>query len=198
MNTKINRRDFLGTAAAGLTFALAVAAAALISSARAGPREPRYAPNVWLTIGADGTITIVSPAAEMGQGTLTSLPVIMAEELDADWAKVKLVQPPAWDREEIRQPRVQRRDVDHVELCGARLFQADADRRRAGAARADRCRGGEMGRAGRRADHRAERRRAQGVRPAPELWRDRRVRHGARRTAEDRRQATSSRPRASA
>ena len=53
---------------------------------------------------------------------------------------------------------------DHGERRGARLFQADADRRRAGAARAARCRGGEMGRAGRRAFHRAERGRAQGLR----------------------------------
>ena len=57
------------------------------SSARAGQPNAGLAPNLWLTIGADGTITIVSPAAELGQGSFTSLPLILAEELDADWTQ---------------------------------------------------------------------------------------------------------------
>ena len=102
MNNQMNRRDFLGHGAAGLAFAFTVAGAPFdfVAEAQAGP----LAPNVWVTIGLDGTITIVSPAAEMGQGTLTSLPLIVAEELDADWAKVKIVQPPAWDAKKYGNP----------------------------------------------------------------------------------------------
>ena len=48
----------------------------------------------WVTIGADGTVTIMSPAIEMGQGSRTSLPLILAEELDADWDRVQIVPAP--------------------------------------------------------------------------------------------------------
>ena len=103
MNTQVNRRDFLGHSAAGLAFALTVAGAPFDFAGEAQAAGP-LGPNVWLTIGADDTITIVSPAAEMGQGTFTSLPLIVAEELDADWAKVKIVQPPVWDAKKYGNP----------------------------------------------------------------------------------------------
>ena len=50
-----------------------------------------------ISIGTDDTITIMSPATEMGQGSMTSLPLIIAEELDADWNKVRIVPAPAID-----------------------------------------------------------------------------------------------------
>ncbi len=51
----------------------------------------------WVSIAADGTISIKSAASEMGQGSMTSLPLIIAEELDADWSKVRIVPAPPID-----------------------------------------------------------------------------------------------------
>jgi isoquinoline 1-oxidoreductase beta subunit len=50
--------------------------------------------NSYLSIAGDGTITIFSPNPELGQNIMTSFPMIVAEELDADWTKVKVVQSP--------------------------------------------------------------------------------------------------------
>ena len=100
----INRRDFLKETAAGLTLALTVSAdpAAIIDAAAA---DAPLAANLWVTIATDGTITIVSPPAEMGQGTFTALAAVLADELDADWAKVRLVHPPVWDEKTYGNPQ---------------------------------------------------------------------------------------------
>ena len=89
----LSRRQVM-IGAAGLSFAIAVgvdrrAAAAVLGSERSGK-----ALSPWVSIAPDGTITIMSPATEMGQGSLTSLPLIIAEELDADWSKVRIVPAP--------------------------------------------------------------------------------------------------------
>jgi isoquinoline 1-oxidoreductase subunit beta len=94
--TRLSRRQVM-IGAAGLTFAVALGAnrravAAALSGERAGK-----ALSPWVSIAADGTITIMSPATEMGQGSMTSLPLIIAEELDADWSKVRVVPAPPID-----------------------------------------------------------------------------------------------------
>src|ERR1700746_1417353 len=78
--------------AAGLSFAITLGGrvdAAEIAGERSG-----HALSPWVSIAPDGTITIMSAATEMGQGSMTSLPLIIAEELDADWNKVKIVPAP--------------------------------------------------------------------------------------------------------
>jgi isoquinoline 1-oxidoreductase subunit beta len=102
----LSRRDFVG--GAGLTLALTVMpdARAILDDAPAGAALANLplSPNLWLTIATDGTITIVSPAAEMGQGTFTTLPAVLADELDADWGRVKPVFPPEWNEKKFGNP----------------------------------------------------------------------------------------------
>ncbi|HYL32619.1 MAG TPA: molybdopterin cofactor-binding domain-containing protein [Stellaceae bacterium] len=85
---QISRRGFM-VGAAGLTFAFTTAGVPAALAARG--KEVTI--NPWVTIATDGTVTIMSPAAEMGQGSMTSLPLILSEELDADWSKVKIIAP---------------------------------------------------------------------------------------------------------
>src|ERR1700734_1722467 len=104
----LSRRDILGTAAS-LTLALVVAPdpLALIADASVGGAKAGapVAPNVWVSIATDGAITIVSPAAELGQGTFTTLPAVFAEELDADWSKVRAIFPPEWNEKKFGNPQ---------------------------------------------------------------------------------------------
>ncbi len=84
----LSRRRFV-QASAGLTFALALPGGLAGSGriARARGIEPG-AIGAWVTIGSDDSVVIASPVAEMGQGSLTGIAMIFAEELDADWARV--------------------------------------------------------------------------------------------------------------
>lgn len=94
-NSEISRRGVLA-GLGGMTFCLAlgVDGARLTSVAEASTMA--NAPvTPWVRIAPDGKVTILSAGAEMGQGSMTSLPIILAEEMDADWSKVAIEWAPA-------------------------------------------------------------------------------------------------------
>ena len=92
--TQITRRGALA-GLGGFSFCLALGAdgAKLFSPAEASTDAKAF--NAWVRVAPSGMITIISPGAEMGQGSLTNLPMIVAEEMDADWAKVAIEMAPA-------------------------------------------------------------------------------------------------------
>lgn len=85
-----SRRGFMK---AGAYASLVVAFYQPLGSARAQTAE--FRPNAYLRIRSDGTITCVVPFTEMGQGTFTAVPMMLAEELDVELAAVKVEQAPA-------------------------------------------------------------------------------------------------------
>src|ERR1700740_378927 len=92
----VDRRRFLGTAAR--------ASGALLLKGGLNPQEAlasegsdigKVIPlNAWLKIGTDDSVTIIVSQAEMGQGIRTTLPAVIAEELGADWSRVRLEDSP--------------------------------------------------------------------------------------------------------
>lgn len=94
-DSSLSRRSFLASASAAggalvLSFHLPDANAA--AARRAVPAV--FAPNAYVRIGADDSVTIVVALVEMGQGTFTSVPMLIAEELEVDLGKVTLEQAP--------------------------------------------------------------------------------------------------------
>ncbi len=89
---QISRRNFIiGTGTAGLTIGLVAACApgdgdSSETGKAAGPPPPEV--NAWVHIGTDDVVTIRIARSEMGQGTLTGLAQLVAEELECDWDKV--------------------------------------------------------------------------------------------------------------
>src|ERR1700734_1224522 len=92
-----SRRGFM-IGIAGLTFAVAVGRETFGHAATEAPEFSGTPFNPWVSIAPDGEISIMAPATEMGNGSLTSLPLILAEELDADWSKVVAVPAPPIDK----------------------------------------------------------------------------------------------------
>src|SRR5215470_2061176 len=94
----LSRRTFLVTgAAAGGGLLLGVYLPRTIS-AKAQVADEAFAPNAFVRIKPDDTITLVMPQVEMGQGTYTSMSMLVAEELEVDFAKVGLEAAPPSDK----------------------------------------------------------------------------------------------------
>src|SRR5947207_5610554 len=87
--TKLSRRTFIvGSAAAGGGLALGFNLPALDGAAAQGAANGGAEVNIWVAIKPDDTCVIRIARSEMGQGTLTGLAQLVAEELECDWKKV--------------------------------------------------------------------------------------------------------------
>ena len=87
-NNALTRRTFLQvirSAGAGLVLGISFP-----RDAAAAAQAAAFEPNVFLKIAPDGAVTLVNPRPEMGQGVTTSLPMLIAEELEVDWTKVRV------------------------------------------------------------------------------------------------------------
>lgn len=92
---KTSRRAFLGGSAAFALAAYAVPADAFPRWPTGGESMPNGIvddPLIFVSIDTDGTVTLIAHRSEMGTGSRTSLPMIMADEMEADWDRVKIVQ----------------------------------------------------------------------------------------------------------
>lgn len=104
MSTNINlsRRTFIKATAfvaGGLVIAFSIPYAKRFmqkeQAAAPGQDKPLPVPNAFLRIGTDDSMTVMLAHSEMGQGIWTTLPMLIADELDADWSKIKVEHAPA-------------------------------------------------------------------------------------------------------
>ena len=93
MTVDLSRRQFLSASAAlggGLLIGFRTDAAHTAESAAGAA----FTPNAFIRIGADGQIILTMPYVEMGQGTYTSIPMLIAEELEVDLKQVRVEHAP--------------------------------------------------------------------------------------------------------
>ena len=119
----LSRRHFIVTAlsaAGGLAIGLRAARALPIAAQPWSPEEADpHEFNAWLVIEPDDTILIRYPRSEMGQGSFTALPMMVAEELEADWTKVRAEFASA--NRNLRQGLVYGKDMSSVGSHSVRL-----------------------------------------------------------------------------
>lgn len=95
---RVTRRTFVVqslTASCAVAFALTGCDESNAPRATLGRKHALLTPNSWVTLYPDGAIDIVTPGIELGQGAMSTLPRFLAEELDADWANVRVTPAPS-------------------------------------------------------------------------------------------------------
>src|SRR3546814_16998841 len=94
-----SRRQFLkasAAAGAGLVIGFAFAGGNRIAAAAtAATADGSFAPNAFIRVAPDNTVTVLIKHIEMGQGTFTGLATLVAEEMDADWSQIRAEHAPA-------------------------------------------------------------------------------------------------------
>ena len=92
INKKQTRREFIrvvSLSGTGLFLASYVPFTGL-AYADIGEEPKVFSPNAFIKIDSDGVVTVIVPKSEMGQGIFTAIPMLVAEELDVDWKKIKV------------------------------------------------------------------------------------------------------------
>jgi isoquinoline 1-oxidoreductase beta subunit len=126
----VSRRGFLQGVVATGSFVIAaelfparVALAAYPTGADKMPHGTVSDPHVFVAIDRDGTVTIVAHRAEMGTGSRTTLPMVVAEELEADWSRVRVRQAPGdeekYGNQDTDGSRSLRHFIQPMRQCGA-------------------------------------------------------------------------------
>src|SRR5712691_12768916 len=95
MDTMLNRRSFLrvtALAGGGMMIASYFDVPEILAQGPGGPPPPPLVPSSFIKIAPDGVVTILAKNPEIGQGVKTSLPMIIADELDVDWKDVRIEQ----------------------------------------------------------------------------------------------------------
>src|SRR3990170_770304 len=91
---KVSRRDFLKTTSMSMSgLLLGISFSCTDASKKlAGNPDYVFSPNLFISVNGNGDVTLVAHRSEMGTGIRTSLPLIIADEMEADWNRVKVVQ----------------------------------------------------------------------------------------------------------
>src|SRR5262252_1318565 len=130
----VSRRGFLKgiLATSGLVIAAEFvpgrgALAAYGTGADKMPHGVRSDPHLFVSIAPDGTVTIVAIRSEMGTGSRTSLPMVVADELEADWSRVRVAQAPGdeekYGNQDTDGSRSLRHHMQPMRQCGAAMRQ---------------------------------------------------------------------------
>ena len=129
----VSRRSFLKSTAGAAGFVLALqlvpvrAALAYATGADAMPHGTVNDPHVFVAIDPSGTVTIIAHRSEMGTGSRTSLPMVVADELEADWSRVRIVQAPGdeprYGNQDTDGSRSMRHFIQPMRQCGAAMRQ---------------------------------------------------------------------------